>query len=185
MDRIMLISRDMQLGKHLRELLHRDYHLELFADAAEAVRRATSTPFGLVIADRHAAGLNCDLLLTQLRRCCPNIASLTLCRIEEAPSDIEGMSPVSIDRVLTPPYGEIELKRVVRQALKAGELRLSLDKLSSIRASLRGLAPSTKTVGAMAKLEAKYPGITKVEWDDSNSTYQATEWSTGFSPLLD
>jgi response regulator RpfG family c-di-GMP phosphodiesterase len=185
MDRIMLVSRDMQLTMHLRELLSRDYQLEVHADPAEALRRATSGPIDLVIADSHAAGLSCKYLLAQIRRSRPHLACLTLGRIDDAPPDLEGINPIGIDRVLLPPYDESEFKRVVRQALKAAELRASLGNLSKIQAGLRGFGSKSQAVGAMAKLEAKYPGITRVEWDESNSTYQTTEWSTGFSPLIE
>lgn len=138
-----------------------DCQLEGFGQSASALARAREAPFDLVVSDYRMSGMDGVAMVRGMRLTQPGLVAVVLGGVRDLRTLMNAKREALIDQYLIRPCDAEKLGATVRQALevRAGEARAP-------RPPVR--APE-KPDGALAALEAKYPGITQPDsqWSPS------------------
>lgn len=150
--RILLVHDDEGVLKALRrDLVRLHGELEAFRQPREALARAGSEVFDVVIAGYQMPGMNGPSLAKALKRQQPDIQVIMLSGLADLGASMRERGEIEVFRYLTRPWDADGLCAIVDQAVaqRAGG-----------RSEARNSA-TTKPRGALAELEARYPGITQ------------------------
>jgi DNA-binding NtrC family response regulator len=162
MPRILLVNDDENVLRALQHDLSRLHgNLEAFAQPRQALTRAGSVSFDLVVTGYRMPGINGLDLVKELKKLQPDLVAIMLSGLVDLNASMSARSEVEIFRYLTRPWDADDLRAVVRKALAQP---------TAHRPEQR--EPTTsRAKGALATLEAKYPGITQPgsDWVSADS----------------
>lgn len=154
MYRIMLVDDEENMLSVLRRnLAPLCCELETFTRPRQALARAGEIAFDLVISDYRMPEMDGVALIKELKRIQPGMMAIILSGLADLHSIMNAVQEAEIYRCLTKPWDADKLNATISQAF---EQRASVRKVS-----LEPARQAPKSKGAMAALEAKYPGITK------------------------
>ena len=177
MNRILIVDDDVSILKALRRLLTitpctvGDESFKLTIDCCaspeEALERARSTPYALVLSDYRMPGMNGVQFLKAFREIQPDASRLILSGYADLNGLIGAINEAGICRFISKPWNDYELTATLGQVLALRELTLENQRLAD-QARL-----TTGTISAeeieRKRLEAMEPGITHVTWGPDGS----------------
>lgn len=154
MYRIMLVDDEENVLSALRRnLAPLRYELVTFSQPRQALARAGEASFDLVISDYRMPCMDGVTLVKELKKIQPNLVAIMLSGFADLRSIMSATNEVEIYCYLTKPWDADKLKATINQAL---EQRI---RKGDEQALLARSKPELK--GALAALDAKYPGITQ------------------------
>ena len=161
--RIIVVDDDKNMLNALRRVLmaeNRD--VELFSDPDEALRRAQSATFDLVLSDFRMPGMDGVTLLTEIKRLQPETARMIISAYADFGTVVDAINQAGIERFISKPWHDAELKEAVRQTLERRDLLVENRRLADeLRRMERALAHQRQE---LERLERENPGITQVHW---------------------
>lgn len=161
--RLMLVDDEPNVLKALNRCIARiDYEIEFYQEPAEALRRAQTCVFDLVISDYRMPHMNGVEFLKELRELQPDCARLILSGYTDLNALLAAINEVQIYRFVSKPWQETELRLVIEQALAQRDLLRENRWLADQLREQRRLAD--RQSAELARLEAEHPGITRVRW---------------------
>lgn len=173
--RILLVDDEPSVGKAIARLLRHGLaqgaapapQLEIFTDGHEALRRASTETFALVISDYRMPLLNGVELLTRMRTLQPLCLRVILSGYTDLNGLVKAINEAQIARFIAKPWNDHELISTVQQLLQLQALtqeNLRLAELASPPEAL--LSPQERE---RRRLEDLDPGITHVNWGPDGS----------------
>lgn len=143
--------------------------IEAFDDPEEALERASDSSFDLVISDYRMPGMTGVEFLERFIEFQPNVGRLILSGYADMPGLIDAINRVQVFRFIGKPWHDIELRATVRQALQYHEVLRENQRLADLVRVQQGKL--TRQELELRRLEAQYPGITRVERADDGSIF--------------
>lgn len=162
MHRIMLVDDEEYILTALRRsLAPSGYELETFSHPRQALTRAGEVSFDLVISDYRMPDMDGVTLIKELKKVQPHIVAVMLSGFIDLRLIMNEINSAGIYRILTKPCDTDKLNATINEALEQ-RIRNGDKQMSHVP-----VLTVPKPKGALAALEAKYPGITQPEtkWD--------------------
>ncbi len=166
MYRIMLVDDEENMLSILqRDLVPLRCKLEVFTQPRKALERAGEADFDLVIVDYRMPSMDGVTLVKALKKIHPELIVIMLSGLADLRAIMSAINESEVYRYLTKPWDAEKLNATIFQALEQRANNQVHQKQRELRQSAAKSFPESK--GAMAALEAKYPGITRpdVEWE--------------------
>lgn len=151
-------------------------------DPEAALQRSLECPVDLVLCDYRMPGLDGVQLLGRLARTHPDTARILLTGSPDLTAVLAAVNDAGAARVLLKPWNPAELLATVRDCLAARAARLHERELANQARQAQGALDPQEA--ERRRLEARWPGITQVEWTDDGAVQFG---DTGLAPfdLLD
>jgi hypothetical protein len=160
MYRIMLVDDEVYVLSALRRnLATLGYELETFSQPRKALTRAGEVSFDLVISDYRMPDIDGVTLIKELKKIQPSLVAIMLSGFIDLRSIMNEINEAGVYRILTKPWDTDKLNATISEAL--GQRARDGD----TQTSRVPVLTMPKPKGALAALEAKYPGITQPESD--------------------
>lgn len=135
--------------------------IEGFTSAKEALTRASSMAFDLVIADYRMPEMSGVEFLSKLIKIQPQVQRLILSAYADINAVIAAVNEVQIFRFINKPWHDFELKSAVTQALASRALLLENQRLADRLRVQEGKL--SRHEAELRRLEEESPGITKLK----------------------
>ena len=154
----ILVVDDQQTIRHLlsETLTHEGYTVETAASAEEALRLMKQAPADAVISDERMPGMSGTSFLAVVRKKFPETIRIVLTGYATLDSAIKAINEGEIYRFFTKPCNLFDLVFTIGQALDKRSLERENQRLSQI---------VQRQETAIARMEKKYPGISRVKKD--------------------
>lgn len=168
MRRIMLVDDEENVLRALRRVLATEpWEVELFTEPEEALRRAATTPFDLVLSDYRMPRMDGIVFLGAFKELRPEAIRLILSGYADLEAVIDAINHAEIYRFISKPWQNYDLKKILTDALAHRDLLLENQRLADrVRAQDAIL---NRQRHELERLEKEHPGITQVEWDADGS----------------
>jgi len=160
MCRILLVDDEQNVLSALkRDLTPLGCEIEAYTQPGLALSRAAEASFNLVISDYRMDGMNGVTLIKALKKLQPGMDIIMLSGLADLRIIMSALNEIEVFCYLSKPWDAEKLKTRVAEALKlrAVEQNNPVSRITTV--------PVQQPKGAMAVLEAKYPGITQPESD--------------------
>jgi DNA-binding NtrC family response regulator len=151
--RILLVDDEQAVltaWQHDLSPLHGD--VEAFTQPRQALARAGSTAFDLLITGYRMPGMDGLSLVKALKKLQPALIVIMLSGLADLRASMATRGATEGFHFLTKPWDAAELRALIHKALMA--------RSQGKPQPLEVASPSSRPKGALATLEAKYPGIT-------------------------
>ena len=171
MYRILLVDDEENILKALRRTLgrKRDWEIETRTRAEEALRCMRVTNFELVLTDYRMPEMDGVQFLIQVKRLQPEAMRLIISGYTDLEALLGAINEASIYRFISKPWNDYDLVTTLEQALSYRDTLVENRRLADqVRAQRQQL---DRQQTALEELEARYPGITKVDWEPDGSFY--------------
>jgi len=168
MHRIMIVDDEENVSRALRRALAAsDVEIELFSHPHEALRRAQTTNFDLVISDYRMPEMDGIRLLSEMKKLQPDAMRIIISGHADLEGLIGAVNAAEIFRFISKPWNDPDLTLCVRHALEHRAILVENRHLADqVRAQRQELSRQ-KT--ALQQLESKYPGLVRVNWGEDGS----------------
>ena len=176
MHRIMLVDDEENILHALRRVLlsttqgvdtSRRFTIETFISPGQALKRAETTAFDLVLSDYRMPEMGGIEFLKSLRQIQPSVARIILSGYADLAGLVKAINEAEIFRFLSKPWDDWDLKLAIDQALVYKDLLQENQRLADqVRVQQGRLS---KQEMALRRLEEESPGITKVNWGPDGS----------------
>lgn len=168
MHRIMIVDDEENILRALRRALAAsDIETEIFSHPHEALRRAQTANFDLVISDYRMPEMDGIHLLSEMKQLQPDAMRLVLSGHADLEGLIAAVNAAGIFRFISKPWHDSDLMLCVRHALEHRAVLVENRHLADqVRAQRQELSRQ-KT--ALQKLESKYPSLVRVNWGEDGS----------------
>jgi DNA-binding NtrC family response regulator len=141
--------------------------IETFTSSEVALTRLSAMSVDLVISDYNMPGMNGIEFLSQVIEMQPHVGRLILSGRADLDVVVEAINRLQIDRFITKPWHDYELKSAVMQALATRRMAAENKRLADlVRAQDRRIS---KQDAALRRLELESPGITKLKRAEDGS----------------
>lgn len=161
MHRILLVDDEENVLNALRRnLAPLHCELEAFSQPRRALARAGEVAFDVVISDYRMPGMDGVTLVKELKKLQPDLIAIMLSGFADLRAIMDAINEAEVYRYLTKPWDADKLNTTISQAL---EQRANGSKQAAHDPAQAVAQPR----GALAALEAKYPGITQpgADWN--------------------
>ncbi len=163
MRRIMLVDDEENVLRALRRVLATEpWEIELFTEPEEALRRAATTPFDLVLSDYRMPRMDGIVFLGAFKELRPEAIRLILSGYADLEAVIDAINHAEIYRFISKPWQNYDLKAILAEALTHRDLLLENARLAD-RVRAQDAILNRQRV-ELERLEKEHPGITQVEW---------------------
>ena len=168
MHRIMIVDDEENVSRALRRALAAsDAEIELFSHPHEALRRAQTTNFDLVISDYRMPEMDGIRLLSEMKKLQPDAMRIIISGHADLEGLIGAVNAAEIFRFISKPWNDPDLTLCVYHALEHRAVLVENRRLADqVRAQRQELSRQ-KT--ALQKLESKYPDLVRVNWGEDGS----------------
>lgn len=141
--------------------------IETFTSGEMALSRLAAMSVDLVISDYNMPGMNGIEFLSQVIEMQPHVGRLILSGRADLDVVVEAINRLHIDRFITKPWHDYELKSAVVQALTTRRMASENKRLADlVRAQDQRLS---KQEAELRRLEQQSPGITRLKRDADGS----------------
>lgn len=138
-----------------------------FSDPAEALQSLNEKPYDVVVADLAMPGMGGMEFLRKAQQLQPDATRIIVSGHGSFPTALAAINETQVFRFVPKPWNDKELQLALTQALLTAELQRENQQLAdSVRADTNH---ADAQASSLRKLEAEYPGITRVDWDDSGA----------------
>lgn len=166
--RVMIVDDEPSILKSLkRSLAQCDYQIDCFCDPDQALVSANHNAYDLVISDQRMPRMNGTELLTRLKCLQPECVTILLTGHSDSSTLMDAINKAHVYRFLTKPWNDEELIQLIADAICYGEEQTATQRLADKARVNNG--SMTRHRAYMRELEAKYPGITRVERDENGA----------------
>jgi DNA-binding NtrC family response regulator len=168
---ILLVDDEENILKALRRVLGRrkDWEIETYTRAEEALRRMRIKNFELVLSDYRMPGMDGVQFLSQVKQLQPETMRLIISGHTDLDALLGAINEASIYQFISKPWNDYELVATLEQALNYRDRLVENRRLAD---QVRGQQQQLdQQQAALKELEAKYPGITKVDRAPDGSVY--------------
>jgi DNA-binding NtrC family response regulator len=141
--------------------------IDAFTSPAEALRRAATTAYELVISDFRMPEMDGVAVLRRMRELQPDCARVILSGYTDLNGLIAAINEARIDRFIAKPWSDFELVSALSQILEIRALRMENEALADQMRCGRGELSAADI--EMKRLELQEPGITHVQWGADGS----------------
>ncbi|HEC18513.1 MAG TPA: response regulator [Gammaproteobacteria bacterium] len=171
MYRILLVDDEENILKALRRTLGRkkNWEIETYTRAEEALRRTRVMNFELVLTDYRMPVMDGVQFLSQVKQLQPEAMRLIISGYTDLEALLGAINEASIYRFISKPWSDYDLVTTLEQALSYRDTLVENRRLADRVREQRQQLDRQQT--ALEELEAKYPGITKVDWEPDGSFY--------------
>ena len=168
MHRIMIVDDEENISRALRRALAAsDVETELFSDPLEALRRAQTTNFDLVISDYRMPEMDGIKFLSEMKKLQPDAMRIIISGHADLEGLIGAVNAAAVFRFISKPWDDLDLTLCVRHALEHRAVLVENRRLADqVRAQSKELDRQKTT---LQKLEAKYPDLVRVNWSEDGS----------------
>jgi two-component system, probable response regulator PhcQ len=161
LSRVLKLSPLVVRGEELRP------RIDAFTSPAEALERAATTAYDLVISDFRMPQMDGVAVLRSMRDLQPDCARVILSGYTDLNGLIAAINEARIDRFIAKPWNDFELITALSKILEIRALRMENEALADEKRCERGeLSPADLE---MKRLELQEPGITQVHWGTDGS----------------
>ena len=177
MSRILIVDDDESILKALRRLLSMTpctageasftLQIDIFSSPQEALEKARSTAYDLVLSDYRMPFMNGVQFLKAFREIQPDAARLILSGYSDLNGLIGAINEAGISRFISKPWNDYELVSSIAQILALRELTLENQRLADQARLAMGVISAEEI--ERKRLEATEPGITQVNWGPDGS----------------
>ena len=169
---VLLVDDEESVIRALQHTLRRqNYQIHAFTDPKIALLEAEKQNFDLVISDYRMPVMDGVQFLHKLIAIQPQIKRIMLSGYADLRAVMAAINEVGVLKFLTKPWKDDELQEIVATALK--------QKLSSQPEFSQSAAVVEQNKGALAQLEALYPGITEGVWSEDDARRWQPKTGTG------
>lgn len=172
MHHIMVVDDDPLILEAMQVILRaEDYEMETFTDPEQALRRAQTAVFDLVISDFRMRGMDGVTLLKAFKAIQPDSVRIIITAHSDLDAVVTAINEAEIYRWVNKPLQAPEVRLVVRQALEHRHLS----------AENRRLANQVRRQRSeLQRLETEHPGITRVRWSEEDGNVEMyTDYGDG------
>ena len=168
MHRIMIVDDEENVSRALRRALAKnDVEIELFSCPHDALRRAQTANFDLVISDYRMPEMDGIKLLSELKQLQPDAMRIIISGHADLEGLIGAVNAAEIFRFITKPWHDPDLTLAVRHALEHRAILVENRRLADKVRAQRKELDRQKT--ALQKWEADYPDQIRVSWAEDGS----------------
>lgn len=162
--RVMLVDDEESVLNSLRRTFRgRQYELEAFTLPSEALQCARHWDFDVIVSDYRMPGMDGVTLVKEIKRHRPGIVAIMLSGYTHLGAVLGAINEAEVFRYVTKPWNDDELRSLVAAAIERRRGTNSDQALADAARQAKTFLPVPN--GALAKLEAWYPGITNGVWD--------------------
>jgi len=168
--RIMLVDDERNVLKALERVLAApDRTLEGFTEPLEALKRAHTATFDLVLTDYRMPGMDGVELLTEFKVLQPDAMRLVLSAYGDLRSILAAINEAQIYRYITKPWEDGDLRHAVEKALAYRAMQVENRRLAEqVRSQQSRLA---RHEAALRQLEEENPELARVAWEADGSIW--------------
>ena len=169
MVRIMIVDDEPNILSSLHRVLKRkgEWEIETYDDVQEALKRAQTMTFELVISDYRMPVMDGVEFLNEIRKYQPEAMRIILSGFTELQALLDAINEAEVFRYICKPWDDHDLIGTITHALKHRELlvenRRLADQVRQQQAELR----NRKT--ALERLAEQHPKLVEVNWADDGS----------------
>ena len=168
MYRIMIVDDEENISRALRRALAAsNMEIELFSVPHEALRRAQTANFDLVISDYRMPAIDGIQLLATMKQLQPDAMRIIISGHADLEGLIGAVNAAQIFRFISKPWNDPDLALCVRQALEYRAVLVENRRLADEVRAQRKELHRQKT--ALQKLEAEYPDLVKINWGEDGA----------------
>lgn len=168
MKRIMLVDDERNVLYSLERLLaSSECEVECFTDPEQALVRAHTATFDLIISDYRMPGMDGVELLRRLKAMQPDAMRIILSAYGDRQDILDAINEAEIYRYISKPWEALDLKQTIDSALMHRETLVENRRLAEqVRRQQQQLDQQTQ---ALQELEKYHPEIARVVWGDDGS----------------
>ena len=168
MKRIMLVDDEKNVLHALERLLvSPQCEVECFTDPEQALLRAHTATFDLVISDYRMPGMNGVEFLRQIRTMQPDTMRIILSAYGELEAMQAAINEAEIYRYISKPWDTRDLKQTIDNALTQQDMLVENRRLAEQLRHQQELLDRQQV--ALRELEKHHPEIARVIWGDDGS----------------
>ncbi len=168
MHRIMIVDDEINVLNALRRMLVANgFEAEIFSNPGEALRRAQTANFDLVISDYRMPDMDGIRFLKEMKRLQPDTMRLILSGHADLEGLIGAVNEAEVFRFISKPWYDPDFIMCTRQALEYRDVLIENRRLADTVRSQRAELDLQRT--ALQKLESEYPELIKVNWAEDGS----------------
>ncbi len=164
MYRIMLVDDDENILNALQRVLKRqkNWKVESFVSPVEALQRASTHSFDVIISDYRMPDMNGAELLGKIKELQPQSVRMVLSGYADLESVLNAINQAEIYRFVSKPWQDYELITVICKALEHREILQENKVLADQVRAQQQLLDKHKSI--LEHYQKKHPGLLKVEW---------------------
>jgi len=169
MNRIMIVDDEPNILNSLRRVLKRqeDWEIEIFDNVDDALKRAQTMTFEMVISDYRMPGMDGVEFLNAVRKVQPEAMRLILSGFTELQVLLDAINEAEIYRYICKPWDDHELIATIGRALAHREVLVQNRRLADqVREQQEEL---DKRKSALERLAEKNPALVQIDWADDGS----------------
>ena len=169
MYRIMIVDDEPNILNSLNRVLKRqeDWEIETYDTVAEALKRAQTTPFELVISDYRMPEMDGVEFLNEIRNLQPEAMRIILSGFTELEALLGAINEAEIFRYICKPWDDHDLIATIGHALAHREVLVENRRLADQVRQQQEELHKRKT--ALEELAEKHPALVEVEWAEDGS----------------
>ncbi|KAF0191823.1 MAG: response regulator receiver [Gammaproteobacteria bacterium] len=166
---IMLVDDEQNILSALRRVLakQRDWEVEVYSSAKEALRRATTKNFDLFLSDFRMPEMDGVQFLTEVKALQPEAMRLILSGYTDLQALMDAINKANIYRFVTKPWNDFDLVTVIRQALEYRDVLVENRRLAD-RVREQGEELDRRKL-ALERLKVEHPALVEVNWGPDGS----------------
>ena len=169
MYRIMIVDDEPNILRSLNRVLKRadDWEIETYDSVAEALKRAQTMSFELVISDYRMPDMDGVEFLNEIRNLQPEAMRIILSGFTELQALLGAINEAEIFRYLCKPWDDHDLVATIRSALAHREVLVENRRLADqVREQQQELQKRKTALDLFAE---KHPALVEVEWGADGS----------------
>jgi len=169
MYRIMVVDDEQNILNAMRRLMRKqkDWEVELYDNANEALKRAQSASFELFLSDYRMPEMDGVKFLCETKKSHPDAMRLILSGYTDLEALLGSINEAEIYRFISKPWQDYDLITTLEQALAQREIlmenRILADQVREQKVELE----NRKT--ALERLAESNPVLTDIKWDSDGS----------------
>lgn len=169
MYRIMIVDDEPNILNSLKRVLKKveDWDIETYDSVAEALKRAQTTNFELVISDYRMPEMDGVAFLNEIRNIQPEAMRIILSGFTELQVLLAAINEAEIFRYICKPWEDHDLISTMKQALEHREVLVENRRLADQVRQQEEELRNRKT--ALEVLAEKHPVLVEVEWGADGS----------------
>lgn len=165
----MIVDDEPNILNSLTRVLKKvdDWEIETYESVVEAIKRAQTTPFELVISDYRMPEMDGVEFLNEIRILQPEAMRIILSGLTEQQALLGAINEAEIFRYICKPWDDYDLIVTITHALAHREILVENRRLADQVREQQDELHNRKT--ALEELAEKHPALVEVDWAEDGS----------------